>query len=247
MTRLVVLHGAYLTGRSMAPLTQCLSEAMPDASITAPDLLGHGIEACAPDVSLGTQAAALADSFMADRPVIVGFGFGARVALQALRDWAVPPAGLVLIGAGLGPAWGPSTVAGLAARGQTPAPRAAFLEPLIAGWFASPSSGNVRSLARIAGQMTAGAFERVLAATRVPAGRIGGNRRVPTLILHGAADCNRRPSEAQALAELLEGEIEVFLEGGHALPFEMPGAVAGRIAGWHTRAFAPPAAAAAAE
>lgn len=244
MTRLVILHGAYLTGRAMAPLSRCLTEEVPGAVVSAPDLLGHGIEACAADVGLSAQAAALAQRYMGEGPVLVGFGFGARVALQALRDWPVPPAGLVLIGAGLGPAWGPSTVAGLAARGHTPAPRAAFLEPLMAGWFASPSSGNVRGLARIAGQMTSGAFDRVLAATRVPAGRIGGDRRVPTLILHGAADCNRRPSEAQALAELLEGEIEVFLEGGHALPFEMPSAVAGRIAGWHARCFAPAAAAA---
>ncbi|MEL6516086.1 MAG: alpha/beta hydrolase [Pseudomonadota bacterium] len=233
MTRIVVLHGAYLNSRAMAPLVQCLQEAVPGVAVSAPDLLGHGLESAAEDVRLPAQAARLERAVGGEAPVLVGFGFGARVALQALRDWDRAPAGLVLIGAGMGPAWGPSTVAGLAARGVVPAPTPGFLEPLIAGWFASPSSGNVRGLARIASQMTHGAFCRVLAATRTPAGRIGGARRVPTLILHGGVDCNRRPSEAQALAELLDGKIEVFLEGGHALPFEMPGAVADRIAAWH--------------
>lgn len=216
----------------MAPLVRCLQDAVPGAEVSAPDLLGHGLESAAEDVRLPAQAARLEPDHGAGAPVLVGFGFGARVALQALRDWDRPPAGLVLIGAGMGPAWGPSTVAGLAARGVVPSPSPGFLEPLIAGWFATPSSGNVRGLARIASQMTHGAFCRVLAATRTPAGKIGGARRVPTLILHGAVDCNRRPSEAQALAERLDGTIEVFLEGGHALPFEMPGAVADRIANW---------------
>ncbi|MEL6645364.1 MAG: alpha/beta hydrolase [Pseudomonadota bacterium] len=236
MRRVVVLHGAYLNGRAMAPLTRCLQEAMPGAQVSAPDLLGHGLESAADDVRLPAQARQLERSFGDDAPLLVGFGFGARVALQCLRDWDRAPGGLALIGAGIGPAWGPSTVAGLTLRGVVPAPTPGFLEPLIAGWFASPSSGNVRGLARIASQMTHGAFCRVLAATRTPAGRIAPTRRVPTLVLHGGVDCNRRPSEAQALAEMLEGTIEVFLEGGHALPFEMPGAVADRIAAWAARA-----------
>lgn len=236
MTQIVVLHGAYLNGRAMAPLVRCLQEAMPTARVSAPDLLGHGLESAAADVTLPAQAARLNTLCGRDAPLLVGFGFGARVALQCLRDWPVAPGGIVLIGAGMGPAWGPSTVAGLAAQGIVPSPTPGFLEPLIAGWFASPSSGNVRGLARIAAQMTRGAFCRVLDATRTPAGRIAPSRRVPTLILHGSLDCNRRPSEAQALAETLDGEIEVFLEGGHALPFEMPGAVAGRIAAWQARA-----------
>ena len=59
MTRIVLLHAGFTASETLHPLAKRLGEAMPGAEIICPDLLGHGMEACAPDAGVAVQIARL--------------------------------------------------------------------------------------------------------------------------------------------------------------------------------------------
>ena len=224
---LVLLHGAFQTDAALAPLARALR------------LRGHRVDAARlypddprADLRYRVQARRLWRRYGAVRPVLIGHSMGAGIVMTCLLDWPVPPRGLVLVGAGLGPASGPNTSTGLLRRGLYPACAPEFLVPMVQGWFARPDDRRIADLAAAALHLGPDRFQATRTALVDGIDRPGRLRPglCPAVIVHAVHDRNRTVGEARRTARALGGRLVLIPGAGHAVPLEAPRTVAAAIA-----------------
>lgn len=240
----LALHGFSGAGADFAPLAARLPHAL-----AAPDLLGHARSDAPDDVAaydLARQAAGLRDLPAAlglERPALLGYSYGGRLALQVLLDAPGAFRAAVLVGA----TPGIEDAAARAARAAEDEALAARIEALGAPAFLAEWSRRplIATQARIAApdraRMTA---ERARHTARGLAGALrgGGAGRMrdlwprlgeldlPVLLLTGAEDARFAAIAQRILAHLPRAEHAVVPGAGHCAHLEAPDAAADAIA-----------------
>ena len=209
---LVWLHGWGQTGASLLPLARLLA---PRARGIVLDLPGFGrTPMLAPDAGTADYADALAAEIAgADRVVLVGHSFGARVALQFAARHPARVAALVLI-AGAGLKRRRSLVWRLRAAALKTLGRLArgldrlFGSDLHARYARRFGSADYRRAGPLRGTF--------LRAVNEDLGALAQGVRVPTLLLYGSADGETPPEIGARLAALMpRAELHVLEGFGH--------------------------------
>ncbi len=244
---LLLLHGTGAATHSWRDLAPLLAEHF---TVVAPDLPGHGFTRGRPSGGLAMPAMAravgdLLHSLALEPALIVGHSAGAAIALRLALDGIATPARIV----GLSPALLPFP--GLAATLFPGLARMLFVNPfvphLVAGFARGPGDAG-RYLARATGSTIdptgVALYRRLFATSDHVAGAITmmaewdldslvrdlPRMRVPSLLVHGAADAAiPLASVRQAAALLPDCRLEVIAGLGHLAHEERPDTVAAMI------------------
>ena len=224
---ILCLHDAGLQSSVFETL---LLEAAPAGGAVAFDLPGHGRSGSLdslPSIEAMTEMAQwVADRCAIERPVLVGHGMGALVALEWARQADV--AGLVLCGVGLALGLGDEAIEGMrqVTLGRAPRPfdpkrvcRDGGREMMQKAYMEGIKTDPRATLVDLeASRAWADAFD----ATQGPA--------APTLVVHGGSEDGACVGRAQALAGALAGGTSTTIDGAaHFLPLEQPAALANEI------------------
>jgi len=235
VSRVVLLHGFTQSARSWAPLRPALERA--GHEVIAVDLPGHG-SAAAQRASLEEAAAGIAGE--CGRASYVGYSLGGRVALHVALAYPQHVERLVLI----------STTAGIDDPTERAARREAdealadelerggdpFVPAFVERWLAGPLFAGLapdqRGVdARVSNTAAglASSLRLAGAGTQRPRWDELDRLTMPVLVMAGTLDPKFRVL-AERLVQLIGSSATLTLvPGGHALPFEQPADVAGRI------------------
>ena len=242
---LLALHG--FTGDGLD--FEALAEHLPGRSIVAPDLLGHGDSSAPPEPQLYAleeqreQVCAIAKAVGIERPVLLGYSMGGRLALEIACGGGLELAALALVGAtpGLEDAEERAQrrrrddeLAEEVLEGGAEAFLARWQRvPIIATQARAPSPWRERMLAR----RQARSAEGLAASLR--GGGAGSMRprwdaleriRCPALLITGEEDSKFERIARRMLTRLPAAE-HVTIEGaGHAAHMERPAAAARELA-----------------
>ncbi len=244
---LLALHGFTGAGADFAPLAAALG-ARGAGSLWAPTLLGHGEEALTDPAPYAFEAQATAVTSLRaalglERPVLLGYSFGGRLALAALTAGAEDFAAAVLVGATPG-LQEPGERAARAAEDER---RAARIEALgvrafLAEWAAHPLIATQRRIApahraRMARERARHTPHGLAHALReAGTGRMEplwdrlGEVRCPVLLVTGAEDAKFTAIAAAMARRLPRAERAVVPGAGHCAHLERPEATAAAMA-----------------
>ncbi len=208
----------------------------PDACALAFDLPGHGrsggLDALPSIEAMSECARGVTGWCRATRPILVGHGMGALVALDWARRAPESIAGLVLCGTSAALGIGDETIAlmrevtlGRAARPFDPKRLAPGGSPdlMRRAWFESIQTDPRVTLVDLEASR---AFARALASAASPA---AAARAVPTLVACGEHEPASELEAARALATRLGARFTLIPSAAHWLPLEQPAALAREI------------------
>ncbi len=201
----------------------------PDACALAFDLPGHGrsggLDALPSIEAMSECARGVADWCRATRPILVGHGMGALVALDWARQTPESIAGLVLCGTSAAFGVADDAIAtmrevtlGRAARPFDPKRLAPGGSPdlMRRAWFESIQTDPRVTLVD-------------LEASRAFASSLTDAPAVPTLVVCGEHEAAAERESAQALATRLGARLHTIPSAAHWLPLEQPAAFAAEI------------------
>jgi pimeloyl-ACP methyl ester carboxylesterase len=226
---IVCLHDAGGHGGFFAELLAALAETQSPLAIDQP---GHGRSAGLDSLGSVERMASFTAAFCAklglERPVLLGHGMGAAVALQLALDEPGVPGALVLCSSGARGDVGAEDVERMRRVSQGKE-RRPFVRELYAQ-AAAPEllrDGFMRGL-RTDPRATYGDLQALAAwsaDTRL------GQLDAPALVVRGAEENDAVAKSIDALSQALNGEPPAVIESaGHMLPFEQPAALASTVA-----------------
>lgn len=244
---IVCLHDAGLQSSFLSELLAALDDRLGDEGLAlAFDLPGHGrsggLDSLPTIEAMAEMARWVVEWCRIDRPLLVGHGMGALVALEWARTPSTPIAGLILCGVGLalgidepviermrrvsqGKAPRPFDPARLAPGASPDLMRHAYME----GIRTDPRATLVDLEASFAWTQEAlGASTGDGDGDRFALDRAGHDR--PLKVLVGDAEPADARARAEAFSDRLEGaELGTMAQAAHLLPLEQPGALADEI------------------
>lgn len=211
-----------------------------DACALAFDLPGHGrsggLDALPSVAAMSECAQNVAGWCRATRPIVVGHGMGALVALDWARRAPESIAALVLCGTSAAFGIGDEAIAtmrevtlGRAARPFDPKRLAPGGSPdlMRRAWFESIQTDPRVTLVDLEASRD---FARAHGATTPASSNLsGGGRAVPTLVVCGEHEAAAERDGAQALAARLGARFSAIPGAAHWLPLEQPAALAAEI------------------
>lgn len=234
----LVLHGFTGSAAAMAPLTRGLR----GARVIVPDLVGHGRSDAPADLgayAMGatvSQLMAVLDAHDADRAVVVGYSFGARVALSLAVAHPTRVRHLVTIGGTAG-LTGDEAAARRAADDEL---AAAILErgveAFVDRWEQAPIFATQRRLpdevrrgirsGRLANRPVglANSLRAAGTGTMPPLWDALSSLPVACTIVVGALDTKFVEIGGRMVAQVPEATLEVVADAGHAVHVEAPAA-----------------------
>jgi len=225
---IVCLHDAGLQSSVFEGL---LTEASPEGGAVAFDLPGHGrsgsLDALPSIEAMSEMARWVGERCAIERPVLVGHGMGALVALEWARHADV--AGLVLVGAGLALGIADETIEGMrqVTLGRAPRPfdpkrvcKVGGREMMQKAYMEGIKTDPRATLVDLeASRAWADAFDAAASGLATP-----------TLVAHGASEDAECVARADALASALAHGTSTTIDGAaHFLPLEQPEALASEI------------------
>ena len=224
---IVCLHDAGLQSSVFEGL---LTETAPDGGAIAFDLPGHGrsgsLDSLPSIEAMGEMARWVGERCAITRPVLVGHGMGALVALEWAANADV--AGLVLVGSGLALGLTDEAIEGMrqVTLGRAPRP----FDPK----RVCPDGGReMMQKAYMEGIKTDPRATLVdLEASRAWADAFDASSgpTAPTLVVHGGSEDEGCVGRAQSLADALSQGSSTTIDGAaHFLPLEQPAALANEI------------------
>jgi pimeloyl-ACP methyl ester carboxylesterase len=226
---IVCLHDA---GLQSSVFVDLLRAAAPDGGAIALDLPGHGrsgsLDSLSSIAEMTEMAQWVADWCQASRPILVGHGMGALVALEWARSRADSVAGLVLCGAGLALGIEEAAIETMRQVTRGKAPR-----PFDPSRVCKEGGQDMMRRAYIEGIQTDPRATLVdLEASRTWATDFvaGAGIACPVTIVNGATENQACVERANALASSLPSASTCEIESAaHFLPLEQPAALAREI------------------
>jgi non-heme chloroperoxidase len=216
---LLLLHGWCLNRRLWVYAEEALGDAF---DIISPDLAGFGESAHLPGpYTLGRYADNLEKLILAlgiEKPVVVGFAFGAAVAVELAGRPNAPAAGVVSIGI---PSAAASPYDKMPVSMRQDWPDFAF-RSAAALFHARPSDATLRWLEAMfsATELSVALDVLSILATYEPA-EVVGRVSVPQLFLHAANDRVSPVKTGEACVKVApKAEMKVLGTGGHLIPIE---------------------------
>jgi len=237
---LCLLHAFPLSSEMFAGQRAALADV---ADVVTPDLPGFGRTVPHSPSTIDGMAAAVVAALGNRRPVILGgVSMGGYVALAAARMFPDRFAGLVLIDTKAEPdddaarAGRDRNIALVNDRG-VPALVEAMLPKLLGDTTRRDRPAVVEQVRRLA---LAQSDEGVIAGLEALRDRRDARPslagiRVPTLLLFGAEDTLTPPSQGEALAAALDGELDILSGAGHLPNLEVPDAFNAALRAWLQR------------
>lgn len=224
----VCLHDAGGHGGFFAGLLHALAETQSPLAFDQP---GHGRSAGLD--SLGSVArmaafgAAFCDKLGLQRPVLLGHGLGAAVALQIALDHPSVAGALVLCGSGAHADLDPADVELMQRVSQGKERR-----PFVRGAYAASTPPEKLREGFMLGLRTdpRATFGDLQALSGWSVDDRLGELSLPVLVVHGADEPAQVAASAAALAHAKGGEPVVIDDAGHMLPYEQPGPLARAVA-----------------
>jgi pimeloyl-ACP methyl ester carboxylesterase len=231
----ICLHDAGLQSSTLSDLLSSLASDDPNCTAVGFDLPGHGrsggLDALASIEEMAETARWVARWCRVERPLLVGHGMGALVAIEWARSADTSVAGLVLCGIGriLGLDDDAIETMRRVTRGKAPRP----FDPGRVHKDAGPELMKRAYMEGIATDPRATLGDLEASRNWCDAFAGGSSVDFPTLFVDGAAesDDNRNRSEkfAQTFADSPAASFEVVADASHYLPFEQPQALARQI------------------
>lgn len=225
---LLLLHGAGGQYTHWPPHLRRL----PNTTVYAPDLPGHGNSGGTPRLSIAGYAAdalALMDALDLEQAIVGGHSMGGAIALTLALDHPDRLAGLLLVASGARLRVSPDILSGLQTNFET------AVDLIVQRAFGPDASGNLLRLGRRqllkcppevihADYAACDAFDVMSRLSEI---------RMPTLVLAGTADQMTPEKYARYLAENIPGAQLALVEGaGHMVAIESPQQVAALVDDW---------------
>lgn len=236
---LCLLHAFPLSSEMFAGQRAALADII---DVVTPDLAGFGRTPPHPTPSIDGMAAAVVAA-LGDRKVILGgVSMGGYVALAAARMFPGRFAGLVLIDTKAEPddsaaKVGRATASALVRAKGVAALVEVMLPKLLGETTRRDRPAVVDQVRRLAlAQSDEGVLAGLQALRDRPDARPSlAGMRVPTLLVYGAEDTLTPPSQGEALAAALGGELVVLSGAGHLPNLEVPDTFNAALRAWLTR------------
>lgn len=228
---LVLLHGFGADHRVWTPLLPALADSW---NVHGPDLPGHG-RTGVPTGDLAAAARQLAaDLSELDRPVVVGYSLGGRLALHLALEMEL--GGLVLVGASAGLADPAERAARVTNDDAWAARLTADYEKYLTDWDAQPlfaeRAGQPVADYRLdqQPQALAAAMRAFSTGRQDPLHERLGEIQAPVVLLAGEHDSKFRAIAAELVTQFPHARVVIAAGAGHDVPTDNPSAVLAALA-----------------